>query len=224
MKGGWLLNLMLMALLAALIGLHWLVLPDPSRRNFEFLPGMVESIPLDAQSEAPLLGDGTVVDLRPPAGSIARGYTPLGYAGTPEDALRAGQELQSPVAAGDADAIARGAFVFSTFCSVCHGAGGQGDGTVTKKGVPPPPSLLLDHARNLSDGQMFHVISLGQGNMASYASQVERADRWRAISYIRTLQETPEIATLTGPAAGSATGQAPAPLDTPVLQEAGEDR
>ena len=26
------------------IGLHWLVLPDPSRRNWEFLPEMVESV------------------------------------------------------------------------------------------------------------------------------------------------------------------------------------
>jgi len=138
MKGSGLLNLMLMVLLAALIGLHWLVLPDPSRRNFEFLPGMVESIPHDAQSEPPLLGDGTVVDLRPPAGSIATGYPPLGYAGTPEDALRAGQELRSPIAADDADAIARGAFVFSTFCSVCHGAGGQGDGAAAPVSPPGP--------------------------------------------------------------------------------------
>jgi len=102
--------------------------------------------------------------------------------------LLAGKELQNPLAIDDADATARGAFVFSTFCSTCHGAGGRGDGTVTTRGVPPPPSLLLEHAVNMTDGQMYHVISLGQANMASYSSQVERLDRWKAIRHIRALQ------------------------------------
>ena len=136
-----------------------------------------------------MLADGRRVDLRPPAGSVARGYLPIGYAATPEGALLAGLELRNPIVAEDADAVARGAFVFATFCSVCHGAGGQGDGTVTRRGVPPPPSLLLENALQMTDGQMFHVISMGQANMAAYASQVERDDRWRVIRYIRTLQE-----------------------------------
>ena len=189
MRGDVALIVLLVCVLGVLIGLHWLVLPDPSRRNFEFLPDMVESVPRVAQSPPTVLDDGTIVDYRPPQGTVARGYVPLGYAATPEGALRAGQELHNPLSVDDADAAARGAFVFSTFCSVCHGAGGRGDGTVTTRGVPPPPSLLLEHAVQMTDGQMYHVISLGQANMASYASQVERLDRWRVIRYIRSLQE-----------------------------------
>ena len=89
----------------------------------------------------------------------------------------------------DPAADARGGEVFNTFCSVCHGAGGHGDGNVVKRGVPPPPSLLLEHATQMADGQMYHVVTLGQGNMASYASQVVREDRWLAIRHIRKLQE-----------------------------------
>ena len=192
MKGSIAIILLLSVVILVLIGLHWVVLPDPSQRNYEFLPDMVESVARDAQSPAMTLDDGTAVDLRPPPGSIARGFVPLDFPATPEGALLAGRELQSPVALDDADAVVRGAFVYATFCSVCHGPGGQGDGTVTTRGVPPPPSLLLDHAVDMTDGQMYHVISLGQGNMASYASQVERADRWRVIRYIRTLQVVPE--------------------------------
>jgi mono/diheme cytochrome c family protein len=184
------LNLLLVVVLVALIALHWAVLPDPSRRNLEFLPDMLESIPRDAQSPVPALADGIALDLRPPAGSIARGYLPLPYASTPEEALAAGRELQNPIPGDDADAVARGQFVYANFCATCHGPQGKGDGPVTKLGVPPPPSLHLDHAREMPDGQMFHLISLGQGNMASYASQVERADRWKVIRYIRTLQES----------------------------------
>ena len=36
---------------------------------------------------------------------------------------------------------------------------------------------------------MFHVLSYGQGNMAPYASQVDRDDRWKAILHVRALQE-----------------------------------
>jgi mono/diheme cytochrome c family protein len=184
-------NLLLVLVLAVLIALHWAVLPDPSRRNYEFLPDMVESVPRDAQAQPPDLADGTVLDLRPPPGSIARGYLPLGYAATPEEALRAGNELRSPVAEDDVDAVARGEFIYASFCAVCHGPSGGGDGPATKRGVPPPPSLLLEHAREMRDGQMFHVISMGQGNMAAYASQVERQDRWKVIRYLRTLQAAP---------------------------------
>ena len=37
-------------------------------------------------------------------------------------------------------------------------------------------------------GQMFHVLTFGQNNMPSYASQLSREDRWNAIAYVRTLQ------------------------------------
>ena len=194
-------NLLLVLVLAGLIALHWAVLPDPSRRNYEFLPDMVESVPRDAQTQAPGLADGTVLDLRPPPGSIARGYLPLGYAATPEEALRAGNELRSPFADDDMDAVARGEFIYANFCAVCHGPSGGGDGPATKRGVPPPPSLLLEHAREMRDGQMFHVISMGQRNMASYASQVERQDRWKVIRYLRTLQAAPAATMAVGAAA-----------------------
>lgn len=190
---------LLLAVLAVLIGVHWLILPDPSRRNYEFFPDMVESAALDGQSPTTVLEDGTALDLRPAPGSVARGYLPFEYPATPAGALLAGQELQNPFAADDADAASRGAFVYANFCAVCHGGTGLGDGMVTRRGVPPPPSLLLDHAAQMTDGQIYHVISMGQGNMASYASQVERADRWRVILHIRQLQQaesaTPPVTT-----------------------------
>jgi len=182
---------LLVVILAVLIGTHWLVLPDPSQRNYEFFPNMVESVARDAQNPPQVFDDGTSLDFRPAPGTVARGYMPFEYPATPEGALLAGQELQNPFAEDDLDAAARGAIVYSNFCAVCHGGSGIGDGTVTRKGVPPPPSLLLPHAVDMADGQMFHVISLGQANMASYASQVERADRWKVIRHVRGLQAAP---------------------------------
>jgi mono/diheme cytochrome c family protein len=178
--------------LVSLIVVQWLIQPDPSRRNYEFFPNMVESVARDAQNPPLVLDDGTIVDRRIPPGSVARGYLPLPFPATPEGALLAGQTLTNPIAADDLEAVARGALVFNTFCAVCHGPAGLGDGPVTKRGVPPPPSFLLDNAVNMADGQMYHVITLGQKNMSSYASQVTRDDRWKVIRFVRTLQESPE--------------------------------
>jgi mono/diheme cytochrome c family protein len=35
---------------------------------------------------------------------------------------------------------------------------------------------------------MFHILTYGQKNMPSYASQVSEDDRWKAILYVRSLQ------------------------------------
>ena len=70
-----------------------------------------------------------------------------------EGALLAGEELVNPIAEDDADALTRGAFVYNTFCVVCHGAAGLGNGVATKRGVPPPPSLLAERAVKMTDGR-----------------------------------------------------------------------
>jgi mono/diheme cytochrome c family protein len=216
-----LINFALLVVMGCLVALHWVILPDPSRRNFEFLPDMMFSLAHDAQSPVTLAAAGVPLDLRPPEGTIARGYMPLTYPATPEGALQAGEELHNPFAADDVDAVTRGEEVFNTFCSVCHGVAGQGDGTVAKRGVPPPPSLLLEHALNMTEGQMYHVISLGQGNMASYASQVTRDDRWRAIIHIRRMQAAPPPAPAADPAALDAAGADPATDPSAVEPAAG---
>jgi hypothetical protein len=64
-----------------------------------------------------------------------------------------------------------------------------GDGTIAKRGFPPPPSLLADKAKNIKDGQMFHIMTYGQANMPSLVSQVLPLDRWRVIKYVRSVQK-----------------------------------
>ena len=179
-------NLSLAVVLAVLIGLHWAVPSDPTQRTIRYFPDMADSIALESQ--APPVAD-TTIDLHPPEGSIARGFLPFNYEATPEDAVRAGLELVNPLAADDPSSGERGAALFATFCTPCHGPNGNGDGSVTLKGVPPPPSLHLQHALDLPDGQIFHIITHGQKNMASYAAQVDRLDRWRLVGTVRSLQQ-----------------------------------
>lgn len=84
--------------------------------------------------------------------------------------------------------IDRGQERFTIYCSVCHGPLGQGDGMVVRRGFPKPPTYHDDRLRNAPVGHFFDVITNGWGRMNSYAYQVQPADRWAIVAYIRALQ------------------------------------
>lgn len=180
-------NALLLLALVGLLSLNWVLRSDPAKRNFDFLPNMVQSVPYDSFAANPNFADGKTLR-EPVPGTIIRGQLPLHYAATPADAVRAGRELINPVARNKA-ALSRGAVVYANYCETCHGPAGKGDGRVAQRGFPAPPSMLAPKAMQMADGQMFHVLTYGQGNMPSYAAQIERADRWAVVAYVRTLQQ-----------------------------------
>ncbi len=192
------LNIVLAGLVLAAVGMRWAIPGDPTQRNYRVLPNMADSVAAEAQAPSAVLPGGMTMQ-PPPEGSIARDHLPLHYTATPEDAARAGAELRNPFAP-EPQHLARGAAVYAAFCQVCHGGGGLGDGPVTRRGVPPPPSLLGENALNVPDGRMFHILTFGQNNMASYAAQIVREDRWKVILHVRALQASARSATQPAPA------------------------
>jgi mono/diheme cytochrome c family protein len=176
-----------LAVAAALFGLHLMLRSDPQQPGWEFFPDMARSIAAESFAADALLPGGMV--LQPPvAGVVVRGTEAFAFGAGPEEQKRAGLELQSPIAAGDAAAITRGEQVYRSFCIVCHDARGDGKGTVVLRGMLPPPSLNGARALALADGELFHILTRGQGNMASYAAQIPPLDRWSVIAYVRKLQ------------------------------------
>jgi mono/diheme cytochrome c family protein len=150
---------------------------------------MVRSVPYDSYAPHPKLPGGST--LQPPElGTIARGQMPLHYKEGAEEAIRAGTELHNPLPADDARWRERGAVVWANYCQLCHGAGGRGDGhvaTVARLGkfdLADPKSKTAA----MKDGQIFHILTYGQGAMASYAGQLSREDRWAVILHVRKLQ------------------------------------
>lgn len=199
------LNGFLLLAVGVSVAASWILSSDPTKPNFEFLPQMAHSPRYNAFAPNPNFADGSTLQ-RPEPGTIARGFLPLHYAATPQDAMRAGQELKSPLELNNAQARRRGEFVFANFCAVCHGAGGAGNGPVPQRGYPAPPSLLAEHAVKMKDGQMFHVLTYGQNNMPSYAGQLSREDRWSVVLYVPTMQ------------AAAAPAPAPVPPSTSPLK------
>ena len=181
------LNVGLGAIMLVAIVLSFAATRDFSRPNLEFLPDMVHGPTYQAFEPNPNLPEGKTLRL-PAPGSIARGLMPLHYEPTEQDAIRAGTELTNPIAMDDTAALARGGVAYAVYCQQCHGPSGAGDGMVAKRGFPPPPSLLVEHAIDMKDGQMFHAITYGQGNMPAHGAQVSREDRWKIINHIRSMQ------------------------------------
>jgi mono/diheme cytochrome c family protein len=190
------LDLVLLVLLAGVLAVAWSVGRDVSQPNYEpLMEGQMGRSPAyDAFAPNPNFADNLTLRL-PQPGTIARGQMPLRYQATPIDAVRAGLELHNPFSREDERRRTRGSAVFARFCQVCHGPFGQGDGPITQGGFPPPPSLLADRATRMPDGQMFHVLTFGQGRMPSVAPQLVADDRWCSILYVRQLQENRTPAT-----------------------------
>ncbi len=85
--------------------------------------------------------------------------------------------------------LAEAGRLFNINCAICHGDKAQGNGPLSTSGkIGGVANLTLDSYVKMADGTMFHSITYGKNNMGSYASQVDRKQRWMIIKYIRTLQ------------------------------------
>jgi len=84
--------------------------------------------------------------------------------------------------------ILRGQQRFTIFCEPCHGPAGDGDGYITRRGFPHPPTYHSDRLRQVPDDYIYHVITDGYGVMYPYEDRVRPEDRWAIVAYIRALQ------------------------------------
>jgi len=91
--------------------------------------------------------------------------------------------------------INRGKVVYETYCLVCHGETGRGDGPISADAGGPfagVRSLVTDTVGRRSDGYLFGVIvnaqAMGRGLMPRYGDKIRGTDRWDLVNYVRTLQ------------------------------------
>lgn len=187
-------NIALTVLLVVAVLLTIATRVDYSRPNFEILPDMKYSPAPSAYEPNSIFANGRTLQ-QPVEGTIARGHMPIHYEATKEDAVRAGEELTNPFENTEEEpdrlqqSIRRGAETYRIYCVCCHGASGAGDGLVAKRGFPPPPSFLTGKSRQMEKGQLFHILTYGQGSMADFAGQMSVEQRWDAANFVRSMQD-----------------------------------
>lgn len=129
---------------------------------------------------------GTVAFSMDPA--KAQFNMPYPYPNTPEGYEQAGLELKNPIAMTEA-AVEQGKVIYTKFCQHCHGATGQGDGSVVLNGKYAPPPSYTAGLKDLSEGKIFHSLMYGKNmGMGSHASQLNKEERWLVTRYVQYLQ------------------------------------
>jgi mono/diheme cytochrome c family protein len=151
------------------------------QRAYEYAPDMTRSPSYKAFAPNPATRDGLTLQ-RPVAGTIPRGFVPFHYGPGEEEAARAGRELQDPFHATP-QVLSDGKGLFTTYCQVCHGENGKGDGPIAGK-VPPPPSYTSTRVLAFPPGRIFHDITMGSGKMPSHATQLTAEERWKIVTYV----------------------------------------
>ena len=140
----------------------------------------------------------------PVAGTIARGEEfpfPL-----TKDALGdtanyfAAKQIKSPV-----DSLSNAEYteterLYLINCGICHGTKLDGNGPLYKGGegpYPAKPATLVGDPKYaaMPEGQMFYSVMYGKNLMGSYASQLNRKQRWQIIKYIKLKQAEAKAAT-----------------------------
>lgn len=189
-------NFLLPALIAALVLVGCGA--EGNNRAREYMPDMARGPAYKAFAPNGATRDHMTLQ-QPVPGTIARGYYPVHYGPGEQEAIRAGRELKNPYTP-TARTLEEGKALFETYCAVCHGAQGRGDGPIAGK-IPPPPSYVSDRVLQFPEGRIFHVITRGSGKMPSYAAQLSADERWKVVTYVHNVlqaQRMPHGATAMG--------------------------
>ena len=150
---------------------------DKKKPNYRYMPNMYTSVAVETYSEYEILPNGQAA-LTPVKGTISRGWMPYEYENTQEGKALATKELKIPLAVNEEN-LAKGKGLFNIYCAICHGNKGDGQGTLVKRekflGIPS----LADKGRNITEGDIYHVMMYGLNSMGSYASQTNEKERWQ---------------------------------------------
>jgi len=89
----------------------------------------------------------------------------------------------------------RGRERYTIHCRLCHGAAGDGKGVTAKYQMVGMASFHDKRLVLMPDGEIFNTITHGKNLMGAYGPNVDVADRWAIIAYVRALQRS-RLATL----------------------------
>ncbi len=140
-----------------------------------------------AQNTIPRRRFNPEFELEDSLGKVTRVVDVMYYNISRDDAGReiASKTLKNPLPITE-KTLAEGKALYTSYCSACHGAAGEGDGKVSQKykGVA---NLKGSAYANLTAGHIFHVITNGKGLMWPHGSQLNADERWKVVHFVHQL-------------------------------------
>jgi mono/diheme cytochrome c family protein len=123
----------------------------------------------------------------PVEGTIRRGDL-FPYTGTNDSAgYELSVNLKDPLPPIDSVSMKEAQRLFLINCAICHGPNMDAQGPIAGK-IGAVANLKVKPKLLLPEGQIFHVMTYGKNNMGSYASQLDRKQRWMVVQYIKSEQ------------------------------------
>jgi mono/diheme cytochrome c family protein len=87
----------------------------------------------------------------------------------------------------NSETVEAGKNIYNTYCFVCHGAKGKGDGVAAAGLKVRPADHTSAKVQSQTDGAIFWKMSEGRSPMPAYKSVLTETQRWQVVEYIRTL-------------------------------------
>ena len=209
----------------------------------EVFPDMVRQMKVRAQAPLGFFADGRGSRV-PIAGTVPIGYempkpetiaTPGAAVETPEArphlAFSVGTDYYNTGKMGDhwgtgipitmtPELMERGRQRFAITCAMCHGATAAGNGITKQYGLATVVTLQDERIRKMADGEIFNTITNGKNTMMAYGPNINVADRWAIIAYLRALQRSQNAAIADVPSEHRAEMEKPAETKVETKPEA----
>lgn len=83
--------------------------------------------------------------------------------------------------------LQRGREAYGFYCAMCHGPKADGRGTVGQSFYPLPSNLASKDVQELSDGEIFAVITFGSKRSPPLGYTIAQEDRWAIVRFVRSL-------------------------------------
>lgn len=182
-----------------------------SRPPIHINPSMDDQPKVLSQTASPFFYDGS--SMRQPV----PGTIPIG--GLQEDTAfftgkaADGQFVATIPVDADEALVERGRERYVIYCQPCHDARGDGKGILFQRANVPTASIHREDILKYPDGQLFDVITNGQGLMPGYRWPIPPSDRWAIVAYVRQLQRKRAASATPVATAPTAPTAVPAPAD-----------
>lgn len=159
---------------------------DPGRA---YMPDMAYSRAYEAYAANNLKQEGINYVNYPVEGTVKRGDLFAYTLPNDSNGYKMAAGVKSPIPVLDSIQMLEAQRLYNINCAICHGVNMDAQGPLAVSGkVGGIANLKLDQYVKEPEGQMYHVVTYGKGNMGPYSAQLDRKQRWMVVQYVKSEQ------------------------------------
>ncbi|MCW3080699.1 cytochrome c [Segetibacter sp.] len=171
---------------------------DNSKPGLDYMPDMKQSRAYETYDDhSNLSSKGVTFNNRPVSGTVSRGEELPYHLNNDSTGYAQSAGYANPLPRLNDTEMVEAERLYLINCAICHGTTLNGNGPLYNDGKGPyaaKPAMLVGDAKYeaLSEGTLYHVMTYGKNLMGSYASQLNRKQRWMVAQYIKSKQGSAE--------------------------------